>query len=100
MAEANREQPEDARIVFRIGLHLGDLIVDGDELYGDGVNVAARLEAEASPGGIIGDSALQLSLSCRAAGKRFNFSLPLDPTAPSGRPERSEGPHASDAASV
>jgi adenylate cyclase len=34
-------------MVFRIGLHRGDLIVDGDDLYGDGVNVAARLEAEA-----------------------------------------------------
>ena len=53
MAEANRDQPEDTRIVFRIGLHLGDLIVDGDDLYGDGVNVAARLEAEAPPGGIV-----------------------------------------------
>ena len=39
--------------MFRIGLHLGDLIVDGDDLYGDGVNVAARLEAEAPPGGIV-----------------------------------------------
>jgi TolB-like protein len=39
--------------VFRIGLHLGDLIVEGDDLYGDGVNVAARLEAEAPAGGIV-----------------------------------------------
>ena len=53
MAEANLDQPEGTRIVFRIGLHLGDLIVDGDDLYGDGVNVAARLEAEAKPGGIV-----------------------------------------------
>src|SRR5437667_1842862 len=53
MAEANKDQPADTAIVFRIGLHLGDLIVDGDDLYGDGVNVAARLEAEAPPGGII-----------------------------------------------
>ncbi len=53
MAEANRDQPRDNAIVFRIGLHLGDLIVDGDDLYGDGVNVAARLEAEAPPGGIV-----------------------------------------------
>jgi adenylate cyclase len=53
MAEANRDQSEDTAIVFRIGLHLGDLIVDGDDLYGVGVNVAARLEAEAPPGGII-----------------------------------------------
>lgn len=53
MAEANKGLPEDTAIVFRIGLHLGDLIVDGDDLYGDGVNVAARLEAEAPPGGIV-----------------------------------------------
>jgi len=53
MAEVDRDQPEDTRIVFRIGLHLGDLIVDGDDLYGDGVNVAARLEAEAPAGGIV-----------------------------------------------
>ena len=54
MANANLDQPEEpTRIVFRIGLHLGDLIVDGDDLYGDGVNIAARLEAEAPPGGIV-----------------------------------------------
>src|ERR1700738_1144957 len=63
MAEADRDQPadpapedtapEDTAIVFRIGLPLGDLIVDGDDLYGDGVNVAARLEAQAPAGGIL-----------------------------------------------
>ena len=53
MAEANRDQPADAALVFRMGLHLGDLIVDGDDLYGDGVNVAARLEGEAPAGGIL-----------------------------------------------
>src|SRR5206468_3845446 len=53
MVEANHGQPEDNRIVFRVGLHLGDLIVDGDDLYGDGVNVAARLEGEAVSGGIV-----------------------------------------------
>lgn len=53
MAETNEGQSEDTALVFRIGLHLGDLIVDGDDLYGDGVNVAARLEAEAPPGGIM-----------------------------------------------
>jgi adenylate cyclase len=58
MAEANRDQPADIAIVFRIGLHLGDLIVDGDDLYGEGVNVAARLEGEAAPGGIIVSGAL------------------------------------------
>jgi len=53
MAEANRDQPDQTRIAFRIGLHLGDLVVDGDDLYGDSVNVAARLEAEAPAGGIV-----------------------------------------------
>jgi TolB-like protein/class 3 adenylate cyclase len=53
MAEANADQPADTALVFRMGLHLGDLIVDGDDLYGDGVNVAARLEGEAPAGGIL-----------------------------------------------
>lgn len=53
MAEANSDTPADSALVFRMGLHLGDLIVDGDDLYGDGVNVAARLEAEAPAGGIL-----------------------------------------------
>src|SRR5258708_2500370 len=47
MVEVNRNQPADAAFVFRMGLHLGDLLVDGDDLYGDGVNIAARLETEA-----------------------------------------------------
>lgn len=53
MADANRDVRDGDAIVFRIGLHLGDLIVDGDDLYGDGVNIAARLEAEAPAGGIL-----------------------------------------------
>ena len=48
MLEANSGQPEDIAIVFRIGLHLGDLIVEGDDLYGDAVNIAARLQAAGS----------------------------------------------------
>src|SRR5580693_3175406 len=44
--------PEDRRIKFRIGINLGDIIVDGDDIFGDGVNVAARLEALAEPGGL------------------------------------------------
>ena len=52
VADANQARPEVERVVFRVGLHLGDLIVEDDDLYGDGVNVAARLETEASPGGI------------------------------------------------
>jgi TolB-like protein/class 3 adenylate cyclase len=53
MQEANEGQSANTAVVFRIGLHLGDLIVEADDLYGDGVNVAARLEAEAPPGGIV-----------------------------------------------
>jgi TolB-like protein/class 3 adenylate cyclase/Tfp pilus assembly protein PilF len=53
MAQVNADQPTDTVLVFRMGLHLGDLIVDGDDLYGDGVNIAARLEAEAPAGGIV-----------------------------------------------
>jgi adenylate cyclase len=53
MADANRDQPADTAIVFRIGLDLGDLMVDDDELYGDGVNIAVRLEGAAPPGGIL-----------------------------------------------
>src|SRR5262249_22744878 len=53
MIEANRGQPDDQAIVFRIGLHLGDVIVEGDDIYGDAVNVAARLEEEAPVSGIL-----------------------------------------------
>jgi adenylate cyclase len=56
--QANVACQEEQRIVFRVGLHLGDLIVDGDDLYGDGVNVAARLEGQAPPGGIVVSGAL------------------------------------------
>ena len=48
----NTELPEDRQMRFRIGINLGDVIVDGDDIYGDGVNVAARLEGVAEPGGI------------------------------------------------
>src|SRR5215831_3250527 len=44
--------PEERRIRFRIGVNLGDVIAEGDDIFGDGVNVAARLEALAEPGGI------------------------------------------------
>ena len=48
----NTELPENSRMQFRIGINLGDVIEEGDKIYGDGVNVAARLEALAEPGGI------------------------------------------------
>jgi adenylate cyclase len=52
VAERQAELPEDRRIAFRVGINIGDVIIDGDDIYGDGVNVAARLEALAEPGEI------------------------------------------------
>jgi adenylate cyclase len=51
-AMADRVQPAETRIEFRIGVNLGDVIIDADDIFGDGVNIAARLEAMAEPGGI------------------------------------------------
>ncbi|MCZ6863068.1 MAG: adenylate/guanylate cyclase domain-containing protein [Alphaproteobacteria bacterium] len=52
MAVRNAGVPADRRIVFRVGINLGDVIVEGDDIYGNGVNLAARLEALAEPGGV------------------------------------------------
>ncbi len=60
LEERNAELPENRRMRFRIGINLGDVMVEGDNLLGDGVNVAARLEGLADPGGIfIADSVYQ-----------------------------------------
>jgi adenylate cyclase len=57
MAAANDALPEPQRMVLRIGINLGDVMIEGNDLYGDGVNVAARLEGLAEPGGVaISDS--------------------------------------------
>ena len=53
LAERNAGRPPDQRMEFRIGINLGDVIVEGDDIYGDGVNIAARLQSEAEPGGIL-----------------------------------------------
>jgi adenylate cyclase len=52
MVDRNADVPEDKRITFRVGVNLGDIIIDGDDIYGDGVNIAARLQELASPGRI------------------------------------------------
>jgi TolB-like protein len=52
MAKRNADIPDDQKMLYRVGINLGDVLVDGEDIYGDGVNVAARLEALAEPGGI------------------------------------------------
>src|SRR5262249_52725867 len=51
--DVTADRPEPERLVFRIGLHLGDVIVEGDDLYGEGVNIAPRLQSQAPGGGIL-----------------------------------------------
>jgi TolB-like protein/class 3 adenylate cyclase len=52
MVERNADMPNDKRIQFRIGINVGDIIIDSNDIYGDGVNIAARLEGLAEPGGV------------------------------------------------
>jgi adenylate cyclase len=60
VAKANADGPPEHRIEYRVGVNLGDIIVDGDDLYGDGVNVAARLQEVSEPGGVcLSDSSFQ-----------------------------------------
>src|SRR6266404_2257655 len=52
MIDRNQAVADEKRIVFRIGINVGDIIIDGDDIFGDGVNVAARVENECEPGGV------------------------------------------------
>ena len=52
MAARNADIPEDRRIEFRIGINVGDIIIDENDIYGDGVNIAARIEPLAEPGAV------------------------------------------------
>jgi class 3 adenylate cyclase/pimeloyl-ACP methyl ester carboxylesterase len=52
MASRNSSVPADKRIVFRVGINVGDIIIDGDDIFGDGVNIAARLQTLCEPGGL------------------------------------------------
>jgi adenylate cyclase len=76
MAERNEAVPESRRMRFRIGLNLGDVIHDETRIYGDGINIAARLEALAPPGGVLVSSTVhdqvrgKLQLSFEDAGER------------------------------
>lgn len=57
MVERNAQAPEARRIVYRIGVNLGDVLIEGDDILGDGVNIAARLEGICEPGGVLLSSA-------------------------------------------
>ncbi len=78
----NRDLPKAKQMWFRIGINLGDVMVDGDDLYGDGVNVAARLEALAEPGGVMVSGTVytlahkQLALGFDFAGEQQMKSIP------------------------
>ena len=86
MSERNVSVSVDKRIEFRVGINLGDIIIDDDDIYGDGVNVAARLEGIAEPGGIFisrqaHDHLLEkLSFTCERLGFRNlkNIAKPVE----------------------
>jgi class 3 adenylate cyclase/alpha-beta hydrolase superfamily lysophospholipase len=86
MTGRNRLVAADRRLMFRIGVHVGDVIVDQDDIYGDGVNIAARLESVAEPGGVcISRQAFdqvdgKLPLTFRAIGPQTlkNIGKPID----------------------
>ncbi len=85
MSDRNDNIPEDRRIQFRIGINLGEIIIEGDDIYGNGVNVAARLEGLAKPGGIVVSGSVYdqirtiLSLGYHDMGEQSvkNISLPV-----------------------
>ena len=62
LANRNRDLPDQRKVKFRIGVNLGEVIVDRDDIYGDGVNVAARLESLANPGGICVSDSVRTAL--------------------------------------
>src|SRR3981189_2058700 len=85
MAKQNIKVPQDTRIEFRIGIHVGDVIIDDNDIFGDGVNIAARLEGIAEPGGICVSDDTQrqirgkIPLICRPLGPQNlkNISKPV-----------------------
>ncbi|WP_434710483.1 adenylate/guanylate cyclase domain-containing protein [Rhizobium sp. YTUHZ045] len=76
LAGFNAGRPSDGRMLFRIGINLGDVIVEGDDIYGDGVNIAARLQTSASPGGIVISSTVYDQVRNKVA-VGFEFLGPL-----------------------
>ncbi|MGO6669631.1 adenylate/guanylate cyclase domain-containing protein [Rhizobium ruizarguesonis] len=76
LAGFNARRPADGRMLFRIGINLGDVIVEGDDIYGDGVNIAARLQASAAAGGIVISSSVYDQVRNKVA-VGFEFLGPL-----------------------
>jgi adenylate cyclase len=68
--ERNTDVPQNRRIEFRVGVNVGDVMVEGDDIYGDGVNVASRLESVADPGGITVSQAV-----CEHVGNRLDLAF-------------------------
>ncbi len=104
LATRNSATPETSRIVFRVGINLGDVVIDGDDIHGDGVNVAARLEALSGPGGMcISDAVYEqvrdrLDLRFEDSGKQDvkNIDRPIQawmwsPARPEAVPEMGPG---------
>src|SRR5437773_7824868 len=85
VTEQNTDVPQDERIEFRIGIHVGDIIIADDDIFGDGVNIAVRLEGIAEPGGVcISDDAYRqirgkVEIACDDMGQQFlkNIAEPM-----------------------
>ena len=96
MAERNVAEPPDRRMQFRMGLNLGDVLVEDDDIHGDGVNVAARLEGLAEPGGLcVSDTVYQQVKNKTGSDSRTGANSASrvsrsrsGPIAPSSRPLR------------
>jgi class 3 adenylate cyclase/pimeloyl-ACP methyl ester carboxylesterase len=86
MVERNVDTPEAKRVVYRIGVHLGDVLIEGDDIIGEGVNIAARLESICEPGGILIsrlvydqiEGKLALSFRNRGLQKLKNIAKPVE----------------------
>ena len=104
MLAHNKDVPDDKRIVFRVGINIGDIIIDGNDIFGDGVNIAARLETICEPGGLcISDTAcdqvrgkLPLTFTDRGEQQVKNIARPvrvfgLSPQAVAEAPEMEGG---------
>lgn len=83
LARRDADVPEDERLRFRIGVHLGDLVIEDDEIFGDGINIAARLEAIAEPGGVAASAAIvdqvrgKIDAAIEDLGERTLKNIPL-----------------------